>query len=135
MKVARSPAFLEGIANSPRVRPWIGGAGPVHAGETWRRTVALEWDDGGVVFMRESPGVYSAHLVFQRKARDVLDKCREALRDLFTRQGAAKVVASFPPRYRHVRAIAEAAGMRRIGEHDGLAHYALSAREWAHTRK
>lgn len=112
MKRSDDPAFLEGVANHPRVRPYIGGdpSKPVKAGNSWARTVALEWPDGGVVFIAESPAVYSAHLVFARKAKDPLPRCLEALSYLFG-LGASAVVADIPAGYRHVRRIARAAGM------------------------
>ena len=113
MKRATDPAHLEAIANHPRIRPFIGGdpSVPVKAGQSWARTVALEWPEGGVIFIAETPAVYSAHLVFQRKTKDPLPRCLEALDYLFG-LGASAVVADIPPGYRHVRRIAQAAGMK-----------------------
>lgn len=131
MKRAESPEFLESIANSPRVRPYLGGSGEVRAGDTWARSVALQWEDGGVVFMQEAPGVYDAHLVFARKAKDTLQKCRKALDYIFG-LGARRVIARVPAGYWHVRRIARAAGMTESG---GV--YAITAEqhkeraEWA----
>lgn len=114
MKVSQSPDFLESVANDPRVRPWIGGEGDIRAGDSWITTKAVEWDDGGVIFMPESVGVFSVHLVFARKARDVVDKCRQAADWIFA-QGAQAVVAEVPVTHRHVRAVAQALGMTQRG--------------------
>lgn len=115
MRVAGTPDFLESIANDPLIRPWVGGNGEVRAGESWARTVALEWDDGGVIFMREAPRVYSVHLVFKRKARDVLAKLADAKRFAFEHMDAHTLVAEIPATHRHVRKCAEAMGMRQDG--------------------
>jgi hypothetical protein len=130
VRVATSPERLEAIANSPRVRPYLGGEGRIAAGDTWGRTLALEWPDGGVVFMAEGDDVFDAHLVFDRGAHDTLHKCREALQHLFTRTRARKVTGNFPTNFRHVRRLVTALGMRHVKDEDGRAHYALTAREW-----
>ena len=115
MRVATTPDFLESIANDPRVRPWLGDSSePVKAGDSWAITRALEWDDGGVVFMDEGVGVYSVHLVFARKAKGVIEKCFQAADWLFAHGGAA-VVADIPATHRHVRAVALALGMKERG--------------------
>ena len=116
MRVAVTPDSLEAVANHPRVRPWLGGSNErVEAGETWAITKALEWDSqGGVVFMDEGGSVYSAHLVFARKTRGILDKCSQAVEWLFAHGGAA-IVADIPKPHRHVRAVALALGMKERG--------------------
>jgi hypothetical protein len=130
MRVSDSPDRLESIANSPRIRPYLGGTGEVRAGDTWASSIGLEWPDGGVVFMAAGDDVFDAHLVFDRGAHDTLHKCREALRHLFTRTRARKVTGNFPTNFRHVRRLVTALGMRHVKDEDGRAHYALTAREW-----
>lgn len=125
MKRAQLPDHLEAIANSPRIRPWLGGDGEVKAGDTWARTVALQWPEGGVVFMHQGKGVYDAHLVFDRPT-DVLAKCKQALSYLFG-IGAKEVIATVPKGYWHVARIAKAAGMQRRGK-----LYRLTAQEFKH---
>jgi hypothetical protein len=117
MMIADSPEFLESIANHPRVRPWVGGDGvsPVKAGESWQRSRAVQWDDGGVVFMEESPGTFSVHLVFQRKAKNVLEKLASAKAYIMGQPDVFRLVATFPPAYRHVRRCAQAMGLTPIG--------------------
>lgn len=122
MKRATDPAFLESVANHPRVRPFLGGEGSFRAGESWARTIALEWDDGGVVFLEEAPGVYSAHILFLPKAKDVLAKCREAMAYLMPAH-ADRLLADFPAGFRHVRRIVEACGLTHHSDAHGWAHY------------
>lgn len=133
MKRADSPDFLEAIANDPRIRPYIGGEGEVRAGETWKDTIALEWEQGGVVFLKESPGVYSAHLLFLPNASP-LKKCLDALRYMFTRTGCHTVTGTIPDTNTRARRIALAAGMQHLGDSDGLSHYRLTVRDWIRSK-
>lgn len=133
MRRATSPTFLESVANDPRVRPFIGGSGEVKAGKTWRDTIALEWDGGGIAFLRESPGVYSAHLLFLPNASP-LKKCLEALRYMFTRTGCHTVIGQIPQDNEPARRIALAAGMQHLGDTNGHSHYRLTAREWIRSK-
>ena len=131
MRIAVSPTFLESVANLPRVRPYIGpGTHRFEAGESWARTVALEWAEGGVVFLRESPRVYSAHLVFAPKTPDPAGKLRAALGYLFTTTDCLRVIGETPARYRHVRKTAERAGLKHINDESGASHYALTRSQW-----
>lgn len=136
MRVADSPDFLESVANHPSVRPYIGGGNErVEAGESWPGCIGLEWPTGGIVFMPEGDGVYDAHLLFLPCTPDKLGKCREALRYLFTRTDARKVVGRIPETHLKARRIAQAAGMRLKHITDGYAHYALSARDWIRAKE
>ena len=131
MRVAVSPALLEAVANHPRVRPYIGpGSEPCEAGESWQRTIALEWDEGGVVFMREAHGQYSVHLVFLPHTKDPAAKLAQALRHMFTQTDCLEVIGATPTRYRHVRKTATAAGLKHIKDEDGISHYALTRSQW-----
>jgi hypothetical protein len=130
MKRAANPAFLESIANDPRVRPFIGGSGEFRAGDSWKRTIALEWPSGGVVFVREAAGIYSAHLLFLPNAWP-LPKFRAALRYMFTRTGCHTVIGATPLANTRAGRIATAAGMNHLGNANGHSHYRLTAREWA----
>lgn len=136
MRVADSPTFLESVANDPRVRPFIGpGSEEVRAGDSWARTLGLEWDTGGIVFMDQGDGVYDAHLLFLPGTQHTLAKCREALRYLFTRTKARKVIGSIPVDNTRARRIASAAGMQHTQVRDGHAHYALTARDWVRAKE
>lgn len=131
MRVARSPAFLEFVANHPRVRPYIGpGTQRFEAGYSWFRTVALEWPEGGVVFLRELGTIYSAHLVFLPKTKDAAGKFRQALAYLFTNTDCQTVIGQTNTRWRHVRRTAEAAGLKHIKDEGGASHYALTRQAW-----
>jgi hypothetical protein len=131
MRRARIPDFLESVANHPRVRPYIGpGDHRVSAGVTWDSTVALEWREGGIVFMREATGVYSGHWVFLPKTPDVVGKAREALRYLFTHTDAQRVTGKTPLELRHARKAAQAAGMRHLFNCDGHSFTELTRDQW-----
>jgi hypothetical protein len=130
VKVATSPAFLEGVANHPRVRPYIGpGTDEFRAGDSWDRTVAFECESGGVVFIREAPCTYSVHLVFLPKTKDPAGKLREAMRRMF-KTDCREVVGITPSKYRHVRKVAVAAGLKHIKDEAGFSHYALTAKQF-----
>lgn len=135
MKRAETPDFLESIANDPRVRPYIGGAGECRAGSTWRNSIGLEWDTGGIVFMHEGDGVYDAHLLFLPGTWGVVGKCLKALQYLFTRTNARKLQVKYPTGYARVTRIVRAVGMKHLKDEDGYSHYALSALDWIRTRK
>jgi hypothetical protein len=125
VKRAADPAHLEQIANHPRVRPFIGGQGEIRAGATWDRTIALEWDEGGVVFLEEAPGVFSIHLVFLPKTRDVAGKVSAALNYLMPSH-ADVVLADFPAGFKHVRRLAKRLGFTHHSDAHGWAHYVLA---------
>lgn len=127
MRRAISPAFLEGLANDPRINRRIGGDGsPVALGDSWERTVAYECEWGGVVFLLESERTYSAHLLFLPGTPNALGKCAVALARLWADTDADEVLGEFPAHYRHVRAIAEGAGMKHITDEAGASLYAIS---------
>ena len=129
MRVATSPAFLEAIANDPRVRPALGGEGEFRC-TTWAGTVALEWDEGGIVFRPEWPGVYSAHWLFLPHTKDVLGKASEALAYLFTHTDAAKVIGQTPLHLKHAIRAARNAGMRHIADLQGHSLSEMTRQEW-----
>ena len=134
MNVSKSANFLESIANHPRVIRAIGFSGErFAAGESWNWSIGLEWPSGGIVFVRESPGVYSGHLVFAPKTRDVLGKTRDAFRYMFTRTPAHTITGQIRLENLPARRIARAL-MNHTHDHEGFSHYALTAREWR-TRK
>lgn len=131
MRVARSPAFLEWVANHPRVRPYIGpGTERFEAGHSWQETIALEWDTGGIVFVRTAPRVYSAHWVFLPDTTDVVGKARQALRHMFTATDAQKITGRTPMKLRHARKAAQAAGMRHLFNCAGDSFCELTRDEW-----
>jgi hypothetical protein len=113
---------LETIANHPCVRPFLTTADEFRCGEPWERTVALEWDEGGVVFVEQAPGVFSAHVLFLPKTRDVAGKVQQAL-DYLMPALADTVLADFQSDYRHVRALAERLGFTHHSDAHGWAHY------------
>jgi len=86
-----------------------------------------------VVFLREAPGVYSAHLLFLPNASP-LNKCKEALRYMFTRTGCHTVIGSIPQFNTRARRIALAAGLHHLGDANGHSHYRLTAREWTRSK-
>jgi hypothetical protein len=131
MRRARIPDFLESCANHPRVFPHIGCTeARFSAGASWERTVALEWREGGVVFVEEAPGVYSGHWVFLPKTKDVVGKARAALRYLFTHTDAQRVTGKTPLELRHARKAAQAAGMRHLFNCDGHSFTELTRDQW-----
>ena len=136
MRVATGPEFLESVANHPRVIRAIGCAGDAFAaGDSWADSIGLEWDEGGIVFHRTAPGIYSAHLVFLPKTRDVAAKCADALRYMFTRTGARVITGTIPLRLRHARQVAKTARMRHLFDCNGFAHYRLTVQDWRKHRE
>jgi hypothetical protein len=122
VKRATAPDHLESVANHARVRPFIGGEGTFQAGESWERTIALEWAEGGVVFLEEAPGVFSVHLVFLPKTRDVIGKVQQAL-DYVMPAHADLVLADFPSGFKHVRRLAKRLGFKHHHDAHGWARY------------
>jgi hypothetical protein len=130
MRVATGPAFLESVANHPRVIRAIGcTAERFEAGESWKDSIGLEWDTGGIVFIRHAPGWYSVHLVFLPKTPDVLGKCAEAARHMFTQTDARVLTGDIPTHLRHACRVARKM-MIHVGDQDGRSLFRLTAEEW-----
>ncbi len=128
MRVSDSPAFLEGVANHPRVFPHVRSPiDPFQFGAAWLECLAVEWDTGGVVFHRRGDE-WQAHLLFLPRTPDVLDKCREALAYAYG-NGAEVVTGEIPEHLKHACRVA---GALLHHEHttDGLAHYRLTRADW-----
>lgn len=130
MRRALCPAHLEAIANSPQVAARLGSDGTFRAGASWHRTVALEWDEGGVVFLREGPAVYSGHWVFLPKTKDVVGKGREALAYLFAHTDCLRVIGMTPQTNKAAIRAAKAVGMRVLHTRDGYVFSELTRAQW-----
>jgi hypothetical protein len=127
---ASDPVFLESIANDPRIASRVGSDGSFRAGDSWDRTVALEWDTGGIVFLQEAPGLYSGHWVFLPGTPGVVAKGRQALDYLFSNTDAQHVIGLTPlDNPRAIRA-AIGAGMRGVCNRDGHAFCELTRAQW-----
>lgn len=132
MKRAVDPAFLESIANHPSVRPYLGGDGKseFRTEDTWAQTIALEWPEGGLVFLRHAPGLYSGHFVFLPHTPDVAGKCREALDYMFTQTDAERIFGTTPLPFKHAIRTAKRAGFRHTHTANGLSHCELTRQQW-----
>jgi len=137
MHVARSPDHLKAISDHPRVRAYIGGDGvsPADPGASWDRSVALEWEEGGIIFTLVSQGVYSAHLVFAPKTQDTVGKCKDALTYLFTHTDARRVVGKTPRDIRHAIRLARNVGMRHLFDTPQYSFCEMTRGEWQQQHK
>lgn len=141
MRLATSPAFLESIANHPRVYPSVSlkGCGSIDLAPHWADCIGLEWDEGGFVFHRQGEGVYEVHTLFLPRTPDTSGKARAALQYMFTR-GATVVLTQVPRDLPHVRRFAEKHGFTRFDTVENgwqrdsgpvdLDQFALTREEW-----
>lgn len=114
MRVATSPAFLQDIANDPRVFPAISvpGMKPIDFAPVWHQCIGLEFDTGGWILHRQEWGLYECHTLFLPKSRQVREKAREAMLFAFTCTDAAEIVTKVPADLPHAKALALAMGFR-----------------------
>lgn len=142
MKVATSPAFLEGVANDPRVFPYIAskGRGKFDLSALWADCIGLEFDTGGLIAHLVAPGVYDLHILFLPKSVNVREKVAQALAYLFA-SDAALVIGRIPADLPHCRRLARDMGLtyshdiglrvvREAGEVP-LHEYHLTREAWA----
>ena len=118
MIVSESPAFLESVANDPRVYPFVSvkGCGEIRFGPIWADCVGLQWEDGGFIFHKQDEGVYEVHTLFLPKAKDTSAKAQEARAHMFDVVGARLLLTQVARDLPHVRRFAEKAGFKWFGE-------------------
>lgn len=116
MRIAESPAFLQGIANDPRVFPAVSvpDMASIDFTGAWPACIGVEFDTGGWVFHRSEPGVYEVHTLFLPKSRQVREKAREAALFMFTCTDAVELLTKVPADLPHAKALALASGFRFI---------------------
>ena len=118
LRVATSPDFLESVAEK------VLDAAGFKPGDSWQDTIGLEWDTGGIVFLKHAHRWYSAHLVFLPKTKDIAGKCRQALNYLFTKTDCYVLTGEIPVHLKHAVRIA-AKFMPRLPDKEGLARFML----------
>lgn len=107
------PDFLIGVANDPRVRPWLGGDDPVDLARlvTDPKNIALTTSRGGFLALAVGGGRYHVHALFRPGGgQHAVRAMREALRFVFTETDATELYAGIPYRNRAARALARIAG-------------------------
>lgn len=134
MKRSVSPDFLLSVANHPRNRSYTGAAWGEYDPKRWANTVALEWEDGGVVF-EPVRSAWEGHWVFLPKAKDVVRKGREAIAYLFNHTNAQRIIGKTPIQFRHARTAAERVGMRHVFDARGFSFTELTRQQWQHDKE
>lgn len=116
MKVATDPAFLESVANHPKVFPAVSckGVARIDLDPIWADCVALEFDGGGFVFHRQDADVYEVHTLFLPHTKGVDDYAEQALAHMFA-NGARLILTQVAKDLPHVRRFAERHGFVRFG--------------------
>ena len=142
MRVAATPAFLESVANHPRVFAAIAPAGRAafDLSAHWADCISFEFDTGGWVFHRIAAGVYDAHTLFLPKSKDVQAKAAEVLHYLFTRD-ARLIIGRIPADLPHAQRLARVMGLtfshcldvtlQRADEAVAYHEYHLTQEAWA----
>lgn len=142
MRIAEGPAFLEGIANDPRVFPAVSvpGMARIDFGPAWHQCIGFEFDTGGWVLHRHEWGVYECHTLFLPKSRQVREKAREVILFLFTCTDAVEIVTKVPADLPHAAALAKAVGFRWLYRREGawpresgavaVDYFRLSLEDW-----
>ena len=143
MRIATSPAFLESVANDPRVFPFVAskGRGKFDLSAVWRDCIGVEFETGGWVFHRVAPGIYDAHTLFLPKSVEVRAKATQALAYLFGLD-AQRVIGRIPADLPHAKRLARDMGLtyshdleRPVTREHGpvaLHEYHLTREAWAH---
>lgn len=98
MLISRDAAYLEGVANDPRVFPRVSVRGQdwIDLTPIWERCVACQFDGGGFVFLPRGDGVWEGHVLFVPGSRGVHAAGVQAFSHLFDVHGAEQVVARLP---------------------------------------
>lgn len=102
MKLKRTmdATFLNGVANHPDVRPWLGGDGVLDLTDAIAdpNNVALQGEHGGFVGVKLEPGVYECHSLFLPEGRGTAAKeaMAEGLRYMFVQTDCLQVVTKCP---------------------------------------
>ncbi|MFK3647910.1 hypothetical protein ACI2IY_05660 [Lysobacter enzymogenes] len=112
MKIARSPDFLESVANDPRVFPAVSCAGMerVDLAPVWGDCIGLEFDTGGWLFHRLRPAYYEVHTLFLPRSRYVREMALAAAHYMFTGTDAMELVTKVPVDLPSALALAKASG-------------------------
>lgn len=117
MKRAQDPAFLELIANNPRVFKNVTckGVDRIELSSIWNNCVGLEFDTGGFLFHRHDPGVYEVHTLFLPKSKNVQVYAAMAANFIFNLDAElllTQVARDLP----HVRRLALSQGFTKFDE-------------------
>lgn len=134
-----NPAFLNGIANEPEVRPYLAGFGHLDLTEACAdpRNFALVCNEGGFLLSPSGPYEYEVHTIFRpgsgRKAVEAMHAAQEWM---FTRTDCMVVHSKVPASNRRAKGLALAGGLRTIYTrlHDQLGEVEavrLDLLEWA----
>ncbi len=136
-----SADYLNSVANSPEVRPYIGGEGPIDLTPIAQNPAnyLLVTDGGGWVLQPILAGVYELHTLVLPEARGkpFFAAAREAMRWLFTRTDALEIVTKCPDDNPGARMAALMVGFReRFHRADawapgvGVSYQALTLDDW-----
>lgn len=141
------PAFLNGVANHPEVRPWLQGEGPLDLSGVISdpSNIALQAEHGGWVLQALSPGVYEVHSMFLPEGRGagVARALVAALDYVFSATDCIRLVTRLPAGNVRAAALGRMAGFRpwfgdraRIEIEDWAqsSKACLEAGEWFHER-
>lgn len=110
-------ALLNAVANSPEVRPLLGGSGAIDLAPVIAdpRNVALVTDLGGFVFIQHEATVYEGHTIFPLgSGQHVGEAIRAALRWLFTRTDCQEVVTKVAKSNRAAGLMVRQVGFERL---------------------
>lgn len=134
--------FLNGVANHPQVRPFIGG-GEHELDLTGLccnpANIVLVTEAGGWVLQARLPGVYELHTMFLPEGRGsaYFAAAREALNYVFTRTDALEILTRCPDDNGPARMAASMMGFRERFRREGVWHtgagvsfQALTLHEW-----
>lgn len=117
MRISTDPAFLERVANHPRVYPSVSakGCGPISFGVNWTDCVGIEFGEaGGFVFHRMTPTAYEVHTLFLPKTRGADGFAQQALDYMFNEAGADLVMTQVARDLPHARRFAERQGFKHL---------------------
>ena len=146
--IARSydPAYLNHLANSPDVRPYVGpGTEPLDltALVANKANIAIEAEHGGWLLINLMSGTYELHTMFTVEGRGeaYFSAAREALRYVFTQTDCLEIVTRCPDDNPGARMAAVKVGFQerahrekvwRVGEEDecGISYQALTLDDW-----
>lgn len=111
--------FLNAVANDPRVRPCLGGTGPIDLGVVLEAMggLALVCDDGGFVLTPLSPGNLEVHSIFKPDHDGAPVKAMRAAMDwVFTRTDCVSIWSKVPKSNAAAKGLARVGGLRKVFE-------------------
>jgi hypothetical protein len=118
MTPTRDADLINGFANHPDIRPYIGGVGELDlSAATADPHIALFGEHGGFTYIWTAPETYEVHTLITRDGRGqwAFDAAKESIAYMVG-QGASHIWTRVHPTHRHVALFTRKMGFKPCGQ-------------------